>query len=49
MNSAETIILEIFVTVLAEYDFSQTMRVSEYIRTEDAEGDRGYPGLVIFG
>ncbi len=37
------------VTILAEYDFAQTMRVSEYIRTEDSEGDRGYPGLIPIG
>ncbi len=34
------------VTLLGQYDFAQSMRVSEYIRTEDADGDRGYPGLV---
>lgn len=33
------------VTLLARYGFEQTMYVSEYIRTEDAEGDREYPGL----
>lgn len=33
------------VTVMAGYNVHQTMMVSEYIRTEDAEGDRGYPGL----
>jgi Siphovirus ReqiPepy6 Gp37-like protein len=34
-----------YVTLLARFGFDQTMRVSEYVRTEDAEGDRGYPGL----
>lgn len=33
------------VSLMAMYDVDQTMFVSEYIRTEDAEGDRGYPGL----
>lgn len=36
-----------FVTVLANYGFNLTMMVSEYIRTEDSEGDRGYPTLVL--
>jgi hypothetical protein len=35
------------VTVLAEYDFQQSMRVNEYIRTSDDEGDHGYPGLAV--
>lgn len=34
------------VTLVGRYDFDQTMRVSEYVRTDDAEGDRGFPGLV---
>lgn len=34
------------ITVMAEYGFAQDMRVVEYIRTEDANGDRGYPSLV---
>jgi hypothetical protein len=33
------------VTLLAEYGYEATMVVSEYIRTEDQSGDRGYPGL----
>ena len=33
------------VTLMAQYGFDQTMIVSEYVRTEDSEGDRGYPGL----
>lgn len=33
------------VTLMAKYGFEETMLVSEYIRTEDVEGDRGYPGL----
>ena len=36
-----------YVTVAAEYDFEQTMIVTEYIRTEDQAGDRGYPTLVL--
>jgi len=35
------------VTLLAQYGFEESMIVSEYIRTEDAEGDRGYPGLIL--
>lgn len=34
------------VSLLGEYGFNQPMRVAEYVRTDDAEGDRGYPGLV---
>jgi Siphovirus ReqiPepy6 Gp37-like protein len=34
-----------FVTLLAGYGFAQTMMVSEYTRTQDSEGDRGFPGL----
>ena len=33
------------VTLMAQYGFEQTMVVSEYVRTEDVDGDRGYPGL----
>lgn len=33
------------VTLLAEYGFEASMIVSEYVRTEDQAGDRGYPGL----
>lgn len=33
------------VTLLARFGFDQTMIVSEYVRTEDSDGDRGYPGL----
>lgn len=33
------------VSLMAMYDIDQTMVVSEYIRTEDEAGDRGYPGL----
>lgn len=29
-----------------DYGKSAVMRVSEYVRTEDANGDRGFPGLV---
>jgi hypothetical protein len=35
------------VTLLAEYGYEAQMQVSEYVRTEDAEGDRGYPGLIL--
>lgn len=33
------------ISLLARYGFEETMLVSEYVRTEDNEGDRGYPGL----
>jgi hypothetical protein len=35
------------VSIIAEFDFVENMQVTEYIRTEDAEGDRGYPTLSI--
>lgn len=35
------------VTLRGDYNQSEKMIVSEYIRTEDAEGDRGYPGLIL--
>lgn len=35
------------VTLSGDYGLSENMIVSEYIRTEDAEGDRGYPGLTL--
>jgi hypothetical protein len=35
------------VTLLAEYGIEQQMLVSEYVRTEDQAGDRGYPTLVL--
>lgn len=36
-------------TVLLQGDYNQSQKliVSEYVRTEDADGDRGYPGLVL--
>lgn len=34
------------VTIRGKYGFSSTMRVEEFVRTENAEGDRGFPGLV---
>lgn len=36
-----------FVTLYGDYNQTERMVVSEYIRTEDAEGDRGYPGLIL--
>jgi Siphovirus ReqiPepy6 Gp37-like protein len=33
------------VSLLARFGFEEVMLVSEYVRTEDADGDRGYPGL----
>lgn len=35
------------VTLLAEYGYEAQMMVNEYVRTEDIEGDRGYPGLIL--
>lgn len=35
------------VTLSAEYGVEKTMIVSEYVRTEDQTGDRGYPTLVL--
>lgn len=35
------------VTIVGQYEFDETMRVSEYVRTEDRDGDRGFPGLVV--
>lgn len=36
-----------YVTLYGAYDQTEKMLVSEYVRTEDAEGDRGYPGLIL--
>lgn len=35
------------ITLMAGYDTTETAIVSEYIRTEDENGDKGYPTLVI--
>lgn len=35
------------VTLLGEYGLESSMSVSEYVRTEDADGDRGYPTLIL--
>lgn len=35
------------VTVLAGHGYTATMMVNEYIRTEDSEGDRGFPTLIL--
>lgn len=35
------------VDLIGDYDQSVKMIVTEFIRTEDAEGDRGYPGLTL--
>lgn len=35
------------VSLLAEYGFEAEMTVAEYVRTEDQEGDRGYPTLIL--
>jgi hypothetical protein len=36
-----------YVTLSAEYGFEATMLVTEYVRTEDNSGDRGYPTLAL--
>lgn len=35
------------VTLYGEYGFRPTMRVNEYVRIDDDEGDRGYPTLIL--
>jgi len=35
------------VTVQAEYGIQFTMKVSEYVRSEDADGESGYPTLTL--
>lgn len=35
------------VSLYGDYDQVQKMIVAEYVRTEDENGDRGYPGLVL--
>lgn len=35
------------VTLMGNYGFETTMQVREFTRTEDAEGDRGFPMLVL--
>lgn len=35
------------VSVLAQYGFEAEMTVAEYVRTQDINGDRGYPALVL--
>lgn len=35
------------VTLMGEYGFEQVMRVTEYVRTEDLEGEKSYPGLQL--
>lgn len=35
------------VSLLAQYSFEQEMTVAEYVRTEDHEGDRGFPTLIL--
>jgi hypothetical protein len=34
------------VSLLAQYGFEDEMVVAEYVRTEDKDGDRGYPTLI---
>lgn len=35
------------VSLFGEYGLAERMVVTEYVRTEDSEGDRGYPGLTL--
>ena len=35
------------VTLIAQYGFEAEMVVAEYVRTEDIDGDRGYPTLIL--
>jgi hypothetical protein len=35
------------VSLFGDYGYKQKMVVAEYVRTEDANGDRGIPGLVL--
>lgn len=35
------------IMLYGDYGFKQKMVVQEYVRTEDANGDRGFPGLVL--
>lgn len=35
------------VTLYGDYNQTEQMIVSEYVRTEDSDGDRGFPGLVL--
>ena len=35
------------VSLIAQYGFESSMIVVEYVRTEDHEGDRGYPTLIL--
>ena len=36
------------VTMLGQFGISQDMLVNEYTRAEDGEGERGYPGLILW-
>lgn len=36
-----------WVTLTGDYDFKQKMLVNEYVRTEDSNGDHGYPMLAL--
>ena len=35
------------VSIVGDYDMAEDMIVEEYVRTDDENGDRGYPGLVV--
>lgn len=35
------------VTIFGDYGMSEDMIVSEFVRTDDQDGDRGYPGLTL--
>jgi len=46
-NYGEQYFLGDQVTLLGEYGLETSMTVSEYVRTEDHEGDRGFPTLIL--
>jgi len=35
-----------YVTLMGEYNFQESMMISEYIRTSDMQGNRAFPGLT---
>lgn len=46
-NASPSYAMGDYVTVVGDYDVSQTMQVTEFVRTEDAFGNESkYPGLV---
>jgi len=37
------------VSLMGEYGLETSMTVAEFVRTEDHDGDRGYPTLILSG